>query len=71
MPIVTRAAVLLALAALGSSLVSQPDFAGDANRIQNLQTDSLAARDAVPSGYVAPPYYPTPPGGVSFPLLAV
>lgn len=63
MSIVTRAALFLALASWGSSLVSQPDFAGDVNHIQNLQTGSLAARDAVPAGYVASPYYPTPPGG--------
>ena len=45
------------------SLVSQPDFAAEAARIRKLQDISVAARDAVPSEYVAAPYYPTPPGG--------
>ncbi|KIN05986.1 glycoside hydrolase family 3 protein [Oidiodendron maius Zn] len=45
------------------SLVAEPDFAAEAARIRNLQGASVAARDAVPAGYVAAPYYPTPPGG--------
>lgn len=67
MSIMISTTVLLALASLGSGLISHPNFAADVNRIQNLQADSIAvvARDAVPAGYVAAPYYPTPPGGVS------
>lgn len=45
------------------SLVTEPDFAAEAARIRKLQGASVAARDAVPAGYVAAPYYPTPPGG--------
>jgi hypothetical protein len=47
------------------ALVSQPDFARDTIRIRNLQAQagSIAARDDVPAGYVALPYYPAPPGG--------
>lgn len=29
----------------------------------SLRAETLEARDAVPSGYVAAPYYPTPQGG--------
>lgn len=43
--------------------MAEPDFAAEAARIRNLQGASVAARDAVPAGYVAAPYYPTPPGG--------
>lgn len=45
------------------SLVTEPNFATEAARIKKLQGASVAARDAVPAGYVAAPYYPTPPGG--------
>jgi hypothetical protein len=57
--------LLLALLPLGLALVSQPDFARDITRVGQLQSQagSLAARDAVPAGYVAAPYYPAPPGG--------
>jgi beta-glucosidase len=55
--------VSLAFLSLALALVSNPDFAGDAARARKLQGASLAARDAVPAGYVAAPYYPTPPGG--------
>lgn len=63
MPVIPRVTVVLVLVSLGSSLISQLDFAADVNRVQNSEAASVAARDAVPSGYVAPPYYPTPPGG--------
>lgn len=49
--------------ALALGLASKPDFAGDAARARKLQGASVAARNAVPAGYVAAPYYPTPPGG--------
>jgi beta-glucosidase len=58
----------LAFSSLGLALVSKPDFAGDILQAKKLQAlgaggAALAARDAVPAGYVAAPYYPTPPGG--------
>jgi beta-glucosidase len=55
--------VSFAFVSLALALVSQPDFAGDALRARKLQSASVAARNAVPAGYVAAPYYPTPPGG--------
>lgn len=57
--------VLLALLSLGLALASQPDFAWDAIRLRSLeaQAGSINARDSVPAGYVAAPYYPAPPGG--------
>lgn len=55
--------ILLAFASLGSSLVSQPDFAAEVSRIESLQASTLSTRDNVPSEYIASPYYPTPPGG--------
>ena len=57
--------VLLALVSLASALVSQPDFARYAVRPRNVQAGAniLSARDSVPAGYTAAPYYPTPPGG--------
>jgi len=56
-------ASVLALASLGETLISQPDFAADVNRLQKLQAGSITARDDVPAGYSSPPYYPAPPGG--------
>jgi beta-glucosidase len=66
MSMMQHALALFAFASLASGLISQPDFAGDANRIQNLQARSIEARDDVPAGFVAAPYYPSPPGGVSY-----
>lgn len=63
MAIITRASAVLTLVSLASCLVSQPDFASEADRIQGLQANPIAERDPVPAGYVAAPYYPTPPGG--------
>ena len=58
-----RVTLFLALCSLGFGLVKQPDFAADISRTRNLQAGSIAARNAVPAGYVAAPYYPAPPGG--------
>ena len=60
-----RGLLFLAFLSICLALVSQPDFARDTIRIRNLQAQagSIAARDAVPAGYVALPYYPAPPGG--------
>ena len=55
--------VSFAFFSLTVGLASQPDFAGQAAQIRKLQGTYIAARDAVPDGYVAAPYYPTPPGG--------
>ncbi|KAH8663495.1 glycoside hydrolase superfamily [Tricladium varicosporioides] len=48
------------------ALWSQPDFAADYYRINQLYNNGstpLEKRDSVPAGYVASPYYPTPNGG--------
>jgi len=63
MSLVTRTSLLFTLVSFASCLISQPDFAAEANQIQNLQANPIFARDEVPAGYVAAPYYPTPPGG--------
>jgi hypothetical protein len=57
--------VFLALLSVCLALVSQPDFAGDSIRIRDLEAkaSTLNARDNVPAGFVAAPYYPAPPGG--------
>jgi len=59
--------VFLALLSVCLALVSQPDFAGDSIRIRDLEAkaSTLNARDNVPAGFVAAPYYPAPPGGES------
>jgi beta-glucosidase len=60
-----KVVLLLTFGSLAQALVSQPDFAGEGRRIQDLQAaqPSIAARDSVPAGFTAAPYYPTPPGG--------
>lgn len=63
MGIATYFSLCLGLSTLGTSLISQPDFAADIASLQNGQSHKLEARDDVPAGYVAPPYYPTPKGG--------
>jgi beta-glucosidase len=57
--------MLLALVSLAVALTSQQNFARDTIRLRNLQAgvNSVGARDAVPHGYRAAPYYPTPTGG--------
>lgn len=62
-----RISVLLSITSLGSALISQPEFGRDASDILRLreQTSHISARDDVPAGYYAPPYYPAPPGGWS------
>ena len=54
---------LLTLISLGLALVRTPNYAADAKRAQHLQGSSKNKRNSVPAGYVAAPYYPTPPGG--------
>lgn len=54
---------LLTLVSFGFSLVRKPNFAAYIHRANQLQGPSKDKRDAVPAGYVAAPYYPTPPGG--------
>ena len=54
---------LLTLISLGLAIVRTPDFAAGINQVQQLQGPSKEKRDSVPAGYVAAPYYPTPPGG--------
>ena len=58
-----RVTIFLSLLSLTCALAKAPDFAGDIKRATLLQAGSLAARNAVPAGYVAAPYYPAPPGG--------
>lgn len=55
----------LAFLHLGLGLVSRPDWAAEALRSQELKAQAPTAekRNPVPAGYVAAPYYPTPPGG--------
>lgn len=55
--------VFLTLFSLALSLVKTPDFSADIKRVQRLQGSSKEKRDSVPAGFVAAPYYPTPPGG--------
>jgi beta-glucosidase len=54
---------LLTLVSLGLALVRTPNYAADIKRAQQLQGSSKNKRNSVPAGYVAAPYYPTPPGG--------
>jgi beta-glucosidase len=54
---------LLTLISLGLALVRTPNYAADIKRAQQLQGSSKNKRNSVPAGYVAAPYYPTPPGG--------
>lgn len=65
MSVASSIPAFLALVSLALALVSQPDFAREAIRLKNLQAgvNFIGARDAVPAGYTAAPYYPTPPGG--------
>jgi len=67
MPFLARVSVLLSIASLGSALISQPEFGSAASEIFRLreETSHISARDSVPAGYYAPPYYPAPPGGWS------
>jgi beta-glucosidase len=57
--------LVVALLPLAFCSSSQPDFAAEARRIRDLKAEAgpIAARNAVPAGYVAAPYYPAPPGG--------
>lgn len=55
--------VVLAYLSFSLALVSQPDFAAEIARIQELRAGTIGKRDSVPAGYVAAPYYPTPKGG--------
>lgn len=54
---------LLTLVSLGLALVRTPNYSADIKRAQQLQGSSKNKRNSVPAGYVAAPYYPTPPGG--------
>jgi len=68
MPFFAQVSVLLSIASLGSALISQPEFGQVANEIFRLREEStshISARDDVPAGFYAPPYYPAPPGGWS------
>lgn len=55
--------VFLALVSLALALTSSYDFAAEVKRVESLQSTTIEKRDSVPAGYVASPYYPTPPGG--------
>jgi hypothetical protein len=57
--------LFLALVSLVQGLFNRPQFARDTIRASSLLQAgaNIAARDDVPAGYVAAPYYPTPPGG--------
>lgn len=62
--------VLFAILQSALALVQHPNFAKDVINFRRLQQSAnanadatLQERNAVPSEYVAAPYYPTPPGG--------
>lgn len=62
-----RYVLLLSFSCLVLGLVSEPVFGRDSINPREGQprakTLPIEARDAVPVGYVAAPYYPTPNGG--------